>query len=287
MLLLESFREWRKHNAFELGAALAYYTVFSLAPVLVIVIAIAGLVFGRQAAQGEIVGQFRSLIGESGAQLLQTIIESASHPLSGTLATIGGIIGLVLGAGGAFGQLQSSLNRIWDIKNPTGGWRGMVKQRLLSFTLVLAIGFLLLTSLAVSAGLAAFGRIVHRMVPGLEIVMTVLDQLLSLAAIAIMFTIMFEVLPDKRLSWRDVAIGGVVAALLFTLGKALIGLYVAKTHVGSGYGVAGSVLVVLVWIYYSSQIVFFGAECAQVYAQRYGSIHRLAKVHGGDAAPVA
>ena len=272
-LLLEAFREWRRDNALELGAALAYYTVFSLAPLLVIVIAIAGLAFGREAAQGEIFSQFRGLIGAEGAAVIQTAVESASKPASGIIAGLVGLVALILGAGGVFGQLQTSLDRIWNAppQPSRGGWKGWVRQNLLSFALVVGVGFLLLVSLVMSAGLAGFGRWIGHRYPGLDLVLGATNEVLSFAAIALLFALVYRVLPNVRLTWRDVWFGGVLTALLFELGKSLIGLWVSTTKVGSTYGVAGTILVVLTWVYYASQIVFYGAECTQVFATRYGT----------------
>lgn len=270
-LLLEAFRQWQRDNALELGAALSYYAVFTLAPVLVIVIAVAGLAFGREAAQGEIFAQFRGLIGGDGAHVLQTAVESASRPTSGIVASAVGFLALILGASGAFGQLQSSLNRIWNLPpSPQVGWRLMMRQRLLSFAMVIGIGFLLLVSLIVSAGLAALGRWMEQWLPGIPI-LRYANEFLSFIVVTLLFALMYHVLPDIRIAWRDVWIGSAITSFLFLVGKAGIGLYVTLTRLGSAYGIAGSIVVLLAWIYYSSQIIFFGAECTQVYAERYGS----------------
>jgi membrane protein len=276
-LLFEAYREFQRDRAVELGAALAYYTIFSLAPVLVIVIAVAGLAFGREAAQGEILAQFRALVGPEGARALQTIIESANHPRTGLIASVIGIGALLLGASGAFGQLQTSLNRIWNLPpKPSHGWRGIIRQRVLSFALVMAIGFLLLASLIVSAALAALSHWIDRWFPGLQI-LGFATEVMSFLVITLMFALMYRMLPDIQIAWRDVWIGAAITSVLFSIGKALIGLYVTKTHVGSAYGVAGSLVVVLAWFYYSSQIIFYGAECTQVFAERYGSRRGLTR----------
>lgn len=270
-VVVAAFHEWRRDNALELGAALAYYTVFSLAPLLVIVIGVAGLVFGREAAQGEIYAQFQSLIGQDGATAIESAVRSASRPASGVIATIVGIVVLLVGASGVFNQLRHSINRLWSLPPVTGSWTKMLRENLLSFALVFGIGFLLLVSLVVSAGLAALSRWVGSMFGDTVLLFGWLDALMSWLVITFLFTTLFKVLPDAEIAWRDAAVGGAVTALLFVIGKALIELYIAHAKMGSAYGVAGSILVILAWIYYSSQIFFFGAECTEVYANRYGS----------------
>ncbi len=274
-LLREAYAEWQRDGALDLGAALAYYTSFSLAPLFVIVIAIAGLAFGAEAARGEIFAQLRGLIGVNGAEAIETAVASASRPTSGILATLVGFGALLLGASGVFAQLQGSLNRIWSITPPRGGWRAMLQNRVTSFAMVVGIGFLLLVSLVVNAGLAALGHWLGGRMSGMLLLLNVANALISYAGITVLFAMMFKMLPDAQIAWRDVWIGAAITSLLFTIGKSLISLYVGQTAVGSAYGVAGSILVILAWIYYSSQIFFFGAECTQVYANLYGSHIRV------------
>ena len=273
-LIVEAFRDFRRHQAVELGAALSYYTIFSLAPVLVVAIAVAGLVFGRDAARGEIFAQFRGLIGAEGARTLELAVQSARRPSSGVIATVVGVVMLVIGATGVFAQLQSSLDRIWEVVPRRSGFRVMVRQQLASFAMVLGTGFVLLVSLVASAGLAAFGHWFGDLWPTLSAVLQIANAIVSFVVIAGLFACMFKMLPDARVTWRDVWVGAVITSALFTLGKLLIGLYVALSQPGAAYGVAGSVLVILVWTYYSSQIFFFGAECTRVYANRWGSCIR-------------
>ena len=276
-LLYEAFREWQRDNVLELGAALAYYTVFSIAPLLVIVIAVAGLVFGREAASGEIFAQFRGLMGADSARALEVAVQSASRPASGVLAIVIGIGSMMLGARGVFGQLRNSLNRIWHVETPRTGWRSAVRSNLLSFAMVFAVGFLLIASLVVSAGLSAFERWASAYPIALVGLFHAANVLVSFGVITLMFAMMFRLLPDVHIGWRDVWIGAAITSLLFGLGKEVISFYITRTHFGAAYGVAGSILVVLGWIYYSAQIFFFGAECTEVYAKRHGSGIRMYK----------
>ncbi|HYG62220.1 MAG TPA: YihY/virulence factor BrkB family protein [Thermoanaerobaculia bacterium] len=274
-MLKETFQEWKDDDALQLGAALAYYTIFSLAPMLLVVIAVAGLVWQREAVQGEIVHQIQGLVGQQGAEAIQTMIANAGRQgeKSGILATIIAVATILFGATGVFTQLQSSLNHIWDVEpKPGAGVRGLLKTRLLSFGMILAIGFLLLVSLVVSTALAAVGTYMTSLLPaGAEILMKALTFAVSFAVITVLFAMMYRFLPDVKIAWRDVWVGATVTALLFTIGKFLIGLYLGNSSVASTFGAAGSVIVLLLWIYYSTQILFFGAEFTQVYATRYGS----------------
>jgi membrane protein len=282
-LLIEAFRSFRRHRAVEVGAALAYYTIFSLAPVLVVAIAVAGLVFGHEAARGEIFAQFRGLIGAEGARTLELAVESASRPQTGVIATVIGVVLMLAGATGVFAQLQSTLDRIWEVTPVRSGFRALLRQQLVSFAMVLGTGFLLLVSLVASAALSAFGRWFGALWAELPLLLQLTNLVVSLVAIAALFACMFKMLPSARVAWRDVWVGAAITSVLFMLGKLLIGLYVTMAHVGAAYGVAGSVLVILVWIYYSSQIFFFGAECTRVYANRGGScIRGLGTAPGAD-----
>jgi membrane protein len=279
-LLKEIFSEWSEDKAARLAAALAYYITFSLAPLLLIVIAIVGLLFGEEAVQGRVVEQIQGLVGPDGAQLVQTMLQSTRQSGSNIVATLIGIVTLLLGATGVFVQLQDALNTIWEVApKPGRGVLGMVKDRLLSFTMLLGIGFLLLVSLAVSAGLAALSSFLGDLLPGLFEVAKVLDFVISLGVITLLFAMIYKFLPDVKIRWGDVWVGAAVTSLLFTVGKFLIGLYLGYSSAASVYGAAGSLAVLLIWIYYTAQIVLLGAEFTQVYAKRYGS--RI--VPGADA----
>lgn len=271
-LLKESFKEWKEDGALSLGAALAYYTIFSLAPMLLIAISVAGLVFGREAAQGELVGQMRGLLGQQGAEAIQTMVANAGKHSSGVIGTILGIATLLFGATGVFSQLQASLNRIWDVEaRPAKGIWGFLRTRILSFGMVLGIGFLLLVSLAISAAIAAMDTYITGLFPGGEVVIGIISAVIGLGLITLLLAMIYRFLPDVKIAWRDVWTGAVITAVLFLIGKVLIGLYLGNSSVASTYGAAGSLVILLLWIYYSSQILFFGAEITQVYAARYGS----------------
>lgn len=266
-----ALRAWWDDNVPRLGASLAYYTLFAIAPVLLVAIAIAGVVFGPEAVRGEIVGQLDGLVGRDGAQAIQTLLEGASQKQAGMLATVFGSITFVLAATGAFLELQAALNTIWRVKpNPDANWKSFVKDRLRSFGLVVAIGFLLLVSLAVSAALAALGGWLDRTSPGMPAVWNVVNLVVSLAVITALFALLYFFLPDVRLRWRDVIVGAFVTAVLFTIGKQLIGFYLGHSTTASTYGAAGSIIVLLLWVYYSAQVILLGAEFTRVYAERHG-----------------
>jgi membrane protein len=268
-LLKTSASEWVADEAPRLGAALAYYTMLSIAPLLVVVVAVAGLVYGEAAARGELAQQLEGLVGPQGAEVLQTMLANASHPAGGLIATAIGLVVLLLGASGVFIELQGSLNRIWGVQSKTaGGVWGFIRTRLLSFLMVLAIGFLLLASLALSAALSAVSRYFAEE-GGSPILWQVVNQAVSFAVITLLFALIFKLLPDAEIAWKDVWVGAALTAVLFTVGKYLIGLYLGNSSVGSAYGAAGSLAVFLVWVYYSAQILFFGAEFTQVYANHY------------------
>jgi membrane protein len=271
-LLKATWNDWSEDKAARLAAALAYYTVVALAPLLVILIAIVGLAFGREAAQGQIVSQIGSLVGEENGEAIQGIIANASRPKTGIIATVIGIATLLFGASGVFGALQDGLNTIWEVKpKPGRGLLGILKDRFVSVTMVFGVGFLLLVSLAISAGLAIMGEYLTGLLPLPEIVLQSLNFVISLAVITLLFAMIFKVLPDAEIAWGDVWVGAAITALLFTIGKLLIGLYLGKSGVGSAYGAAGAMVVILIWVYYSAQILFLGAEFTQVYANKYGS----------------
>ena len=271
-LLKETFKEWQDDDALQLGASLSYYTIFSLAPLLLIVIAVAGLVYGREAVQGQLVGELRGLVGEQGGEAIQTMVANAGRHGSGVLATVIGVLTILFGATGLFVALQDSLNRIWEVKaKPGRGLKGFIMNRVISFGMVLGIGFLLLVSLVISAAVSALGTWANGLMSGAEVLVQVLTFVLSFALTTLLFAMIYKVLPDVKIAWRDVWTGAAVTALLFTLGKLLIGLYIAHSSVASTFGAAGSVVILLLWVYYSSQILFLGAEFTQVYASHYGS----------------
>jgi membrane protein len=254
------------------GAALAYYTVLSLVPLLVVIIAMIGFIFGREAGQGYVLEQIGSLVGPQSAEAIKDMIQRASEPSTGIVATVVAAGTLLLGASGVFAQLQDSLNSIWGVKPKEGrGLWGLIRDRFLSVAALLGTGFLLLVSLALSAALSAFGKWFGGWLPAPELVLQVFEFVISLAVITGLFALMFKVLPDAKVAWHDVWVGAALTALLFTIGKFAIGLYLGKSDVGSAYGAAGSLVIVLVWVYYSSQILLFGAEFTQVYANRVGA----------------
>ena len=263
---------WWNDNVPHLGAALSYYTLFSLAPILVVAIAIAGLAFGHEAVRGGIVEQIDGLVGHEGAIAVQAMLQGASKPSSSIPATIIGGITFFIGATGAFLELQTALNTIWRVKpKASGSWfRVLMMQRLISFALVVAVGFLLLTSLLVSAALAALHRYMGTAYPGVAVLWEALNVIVSLGVITLLFAMVYKVLPDVELAWSDVWVGGLVTAGLFTIGKSLIGLYIGTSGFSSTYGAAGSVIVILVWVYYSSQIILLGAEFTREYVAQFG-----------------
>lgn len=277
-LLKETGSDWLEDKASRLAAALAFYTLLSLAPLLVLVVSIAGLVFGDDAARGEVTGQLQALIGTDGAKAVESVLANAKTPSSGILGTIVGVAILLFGASGVFGELQDSLNVIWEVQpRPGRGIKGFIRDRFFSFTLVLGVAFLLLVSLVLSAGLAAAGSLFEQRLPGGEVMWQVINFVISIGTITVLFGLIFKVLPDVKIQWRDVWIGALFTAVLFTLGKFAIGLYLGRSTIASPYGAAGSVVVLVVWVYYSAQILFFGAEFTQVYARHHGSRLRPTK----------
>ena len=271
-LVKSSATAWSGDYASSMGAALAYYTLFSLAPLLILVIAIAGLVFGADAARGAVVSQLGGLLGQEGSTAIQELLKSASHPAGSIVASIASVLVLIIGATSTFSELQSDLDRIWRAPasaRPAGVW-GLVKTRLLSFGLIVSIGFLLLVSLVVNAGLAAFGKWYGALFPAWTITMQIVNQVVSVGFITVLFALMYHILPSIRVHWRDVWLGAFATAILFTLGKFLIGLYIGKAGVASGFGAAGSVVVLLVWVFYSAQIFLLGAEFTWIHARSGG-----------------
>ena len=269
----QMFEAWSDDYVPSMGAALAYYTLFSLAPLLLIVIAIAGLVFGQDAARGEIEAQLRSLMGEGSALAVQELLTSVRKPAEGVTATIIGVCLLLIGATTVFGELQDTLNRIWKVpaRNKVGGWIQLVRSRVLSFGMVMALGFLLVVSLVFSAALAVAGRWWGPLFGEWQLLATVADALSSFVVVAILFAFIYKTMPTVQIRWGDVWVGAVVTAVLFTLGKSLIGLYIGRSGVVTGFGAAGSLVVVMLWVYYSAQIFLIGAEFTWIYANTFGS----------------
>lgn len=259
---------WLDDYAPSMGAAISYYTVFSIAPLLLIVIVVAGLVFGQDAVRGSLQAQMSSLVGQDGAAAIQGLVASAYKPGQSLLASGVGIVVLIIGATTVFAELQTSLDRIWHVPErakPSGIW-GMVRARFLSFGLILGLAFLLMTSLALSAGIAAFGKWFGGLLPAWEVMLQVLNVLIALCVETVLFAMIYKFMPSVKVAWRDVWIGGAVTGCLFELGKTLIGLYMGKAGVGSSYAAAGSIAVVLIWVYYAAQVFLLGAEFTRVYA---------------------
>jgi membrane protein len=271
-LLKTSFSQWNSRDAPRMGAALAFYSVLSLAPLVLLVIGVCALAFGTASAQAQLLEQFRGMVGDEGARAIDTVLSSAQKPASGAFAGLAGIITLLFGASGVFVELRAAMNRLWEVRGPTAGsslwW--FIRDRFLSIGMVLAIGFMLLVSLAASAALAAAGTFFSSLgflPPG---VWEIVNVLFSLGVVTGLFALILRYVPDARLPWRAVSRGAALTAILFTLGKTLIGLYLGKAGVGSAYGAAGSLVVLVVWIYYSAQIFFFGAMFTRVYAGSHG-----------------
>ena len=258
-------------GALSRGAAIAFYTATSLAPVLLIVIAIAGLVFGREAAQKEISSELGGLMGHQTAEVLQTAIAHSAGKTSGILATIIGIVTLVATASGVFGEMQTALNAIWKASPRGTAVSRLVKARAASLGLVAALGFLLIVSLAVSAALTALQGYINAWLRFGTLIISTLNVIVSLALLSVLFAAIYKVLPDRRLQWRDVAVGGMATAVLFTIGKSLIGWYLGGSAIASTYGAAGGLVILLFWVYYSAQLFLLGAEFTRVYASRHGS----------------
>jgi membrane protein len=274
-LLKDTAAKWSQDQAPRLGAALAYYATFSLAPLLVITVAISGLVLGRKAATDQIIAGIQGLVGEDSATTIQVMIAKSNQPATGIITSLFGLAALLFGASGVFGELQQSLNAIWEIKRkPKRGLLATIKDKFFSFGMVLSTGFLLLLSLVISAGLAAVRNNVTGLMPGWDVIPQIMNFIISIAVITVLFALIFKYVPEAKIAWADVWIGAALTALLFTIGKALIGLYIGYSSLSSTYGAAASLVVILLWVYYSAQILFFGAEFTRVYAKTYGSCIR-------------
>ena len=273
-LLKDAGLAWSDDGASSMGAAIAYYTIFSIAPLLVITIAIAGFFFGAEAAQGQIYGQARAFLGAEGATALQGMVQSASEPAQGIFATILSFVFMLLGASGVFAELQGAMDRIWQVPvedKQSGIWY-LLRRRIFTFGLLLAIAFLLLVSLAVSAFISTIQSLWSPGNTSLEVVWQAVNFAVSFVIITGLFAVIYKLLPRVSVAWRDVLVGSVVTALLFTIGKFFIGLYIGKAGVTSGFGAAGAVIAMVVWVYYSAQIFLFGAEFTWLFAKRYGSL---------------
>jgi membrane protein len=274
-LLIESFAAWNVHNAPRLGAALAFYTLLSLTPLLLVLVGIGGLVLGEKAAESQIVWQAKTLVGLSGATAIQAILQGARNTSHGLVASILGFLTLMLGASAVFIELRDALNTIWEVPAAqTIGLRNIVnifKERLFSFALVLAMGFLLLISVAVSAAIAVLGTYCANVIPLSGTILQIINDLISFGVITGLFAAIYKTVPEVRIEWRDVFLGAAVTSVLFMLGKVAIGIYLGKAGVTSTYGAAGSVVLFTFWVYYSSQVFFLGAEFTKAFANRYGS----------------
>jgi membrane protein len=286
--LKTTINEWVEAEPFQLAAALSYYTLFSLAPLLLIAIGVAGFVFGREAAQNQIVETLQGMIGQDSATTVQEMIQASNEkPKTGMISTIIGFVALLFGAGGVVGQLQTSLNRIWEVTpKPDQGIWGFIRQRFFSFAMVLSIGFLLLVSLVVTAVLSSFTGMLSSLLGDATFVAHAIDIVVSFGFVTLLFALIYKYVPDVEIEWRDVWVGAALTAILFTVGKYLIGLYIGTSGVSSTFGAAGSLITILVWVYYSSLIFFLGAEFTRVYATQYGSgVAPAENAQQMDAAP--
>ncbi len=265
--LKETYAKWGAHKSARLAAALAYYTVFSMAPLLIIVIAVAGIFFGAQAAHGQITGQLNALVGHNAAHQIDTMLAAANKPRSGVIAAIIGVVMLVLGASGLVLQLQDALNTVWDVEpKRAGGFLRMVRERLLSLSMLLGLGFLLVVSLVASAVLSALNTYTQSLAPAVGILLQAVNVVLDLGILSLFFAVMYKFLPATEVRWRDVWLGSIMTAVFFVVGQFAITLYLGKMNASSPYGDAGSVMIVLLWVYYSAQLLLFGAEFTRVWA---------------------
>jgi membrane protein len=270
-LVKKTLSDWMDDNAMRLGASLSFYTVWSIGPLFLVIVSVAGLVFGRDAAQGKVVDAMSGLMGPAGAKSIQDAIVSANDTGHSLMANVVGVALLLVSASGVFGELKSSLNTVWNVVPKPGSFLVTLKERFFSLTFVLGTGFLLLVSLLLDAALAAIGTQLEAVVPAGEVLGHAIHFVVSLGVTTLLFALMFKIIPDARIRWKDVWLGGFVTAVLFTVGQFGIGLYLGKTSIGSAYGAASSLMIVLVWIFFSSCILFLGAEFTKVYAGMYGS----------------
>ena len=272
VLVKQTFQSWNEDKAARLAAALSFYAVFSMAPVLVIALAVAGQVIDRAEVEAQALQQIKDLIGPQGASFIQTVLENVRKPTDSALASILGLVTLIFGAAGAFGQLQDALNTIWEVQARAGEGLGrLVRDKFLSFVMVVVTGFLLLISLISSTVISALGGPLSGFTSQSATVLQIINLVVSFGIIALTFAVILKVIPDVHLRWRDVWPGALMSALLFTVGKYAIGLYLAHSSISSSYGAAGSVIIILIWVYYSAQIFFVGAEFTKMYARKRGS----------------
>lgn len=269
--LKETYNKWSEHQAPRLGASVAFYSLLSFAPLLILITALIALVLGQESAQGALIGQARQMMGTHGADTVQNLLKNSQKPTAGIFSSVVAFITLLFGASGVFSELESALNIIWEAPEQTSsGLWGTIKQRLFSFGMVLSVGFLLLISLVLSTALSFMGHGLSQILPLPDALLQGLNFIVSIVVIAVVFALMFKYVPNVKVSWHYVIIGAIGTAILFTIGKFLLGLYIGKASVGSTYGAAGSLVAVIVWIYYSAQIFFFGAEFTHVYALAHG-----------------
>lgn len=277
-LLKETGEEFVDDNVTRLAGAIAYFTLLSLAPLIVLALAIAGLAFDEDSTKSQLAAQLGNVVGSSGAAAVRTIVESAETPSAGIVSSVIGLVVLLFGASGVFSELQSSLDTIWEVApKPGRGIWGAIRDRLFSFAMVMGVAFLLLVSLILSTALAAAGAFFEHRLPGGEVVWQALNFAISFVVVSALFAVMFKVVPDAEIRWRDVWVGALATAFLFNVGKFLIGLYLGKSSVASSYGAAGSLVVLVIWVYYSALILLLGAEFTQVYTKRFGSRIRPSK----------
>lgn len=271
-VLKETFKDFGEDKVPRLAAALAYYTIFSIGPLLLIALAIASQVFDERQVRDQMLGTIGNMVGSSGKETIGQALDNANKGSGDVIAASIGIVTLLMGASGVFGQLKDALNTIWEVKPKEGqGILGIMRERFLSFTMVLGTGFLLLVSLVVSAGIAALGQFLKSVLPGGDLVWQVVNIVITIGIITLMFTVLFKFLPDVQVAWKDVVVGSFITAVLFTVGQIALGIYLGSGSVGTAFGAAGSIVIILVWIYYSALIFFIGAELTQVYARRFGS----------------
>ena len=270
--LKQVFSEFKEDDILKYSASLAYYTVFSLAPVLIIIISLCGLLFGREAIQGHIYGQIKGLVGADAAAQVQDTIKNIHLTGQNWFATVVSIVVLMIGATGIFGEVQDSLNKIWGLRIKTRKtWWKLILNRLLSFSLIISIGFVLMVSLLLNAIISAFGNFLGRYFSEFSLVLVqITEGILSFVITTFLFSLMFKVLPDAKIKWKDVLIGGLITSVFFTVGKLAIGYYLGSSNIATVYGAAGSIMIIMVWVYYSSIILYLGAEFTKVYAKLYG-----------------
>jgi len=274
-LLIESFEQWNKHNATRLGASLAFYSLLSLAPLLLVLVSVVGLIFGHSAAQRQIVQQLQALIGPAAGKAAAAFLQGSHNTAHGVVATVVGLITLLFSASGVVIELRAALNVIWEVSNRTENGLDIItnflKERLFSFVIVLGIGFLLVVSLAITTLISSLGALATSIPGPLAAVLQILNSFVSFGIIASVFAAIYKIMPDVPIEWRDVALGGIVTSVLFTAGKFVLGFYLGRASYGSTYGAAGSIVVLIAWIYYSGQIFFLGAEFTRAFTKRYGS----------------